>query len=104
MIRPAIIFLAMVCPAFAGQTVIHKSPAPPVLQMCLDGMRAAQSENATLRAQIEAMKAELASARTLPPPEPPKAATASPKPAKATKRTRCKKGRTRNAKGICGRW
>ena len=120
MIRPALMALGlMVCPAFAGQTLVYMRPAAPETQICLSGYRETLLRVEALQAMLERATKALEEADRLQrsgmaeqgtectpkaSPAPPKATTAPELPRKAAKRLPCKKGRHRNAKGICGKW
>lgn len=121
----AAILLLTTCPvsASAGQTVIPMNPATPATRMCMSGMRDSIAEAAALKNQLATIKTQLRElqktyreaatrhgnelqriATECSPeaaPEPPQAPQRAARPAK---RLPCKKGRTRNAKGTCGRW
>src|SRR5574343_1393412 len=93
----------MVSPAW-GQSVEFKQPLSPenvlVSQYWEAKVRQCSETNAQLQGVLEELRRRIEKPVVVEP-----AAIKKPaNKARKAKRTRCKPGRTRNARGICGRW
>lgn len=82
-------------PAMAGETIIDGSSYRPNFRYEFS-LAQCQAKVAGLNDLMLQLQAKVTPAPVVP--------VAKPAPAKRKKQLRCKKGRTRNAAGICGRW